>query len=219
MKLKRLYWARAVIAAVFCIAVPLLTASCSSSKIAFPIPGQRESAVKNIYIEYMNLADAYYELEKYDKAVSYYKAAMENKDIYWTAYYKLARCYVYQSKWDTAQTSYETLLKRDPKNNSLKSSLAYIYAMNGNVEKSTAMYEELIESNPDQSEYLENYICVLLGAEKKEEAEASYKDLCEKFPQSKRLEEFEKVFPKPEETKDSENNEEAQTTTDSILSQ
>ena len=199
MKLKRLYWARAVIAAIFCIAVPLLTASCSSSKIAFPIPGQRESAVKNIYIEYMNLADAYYELEKYDKAVSYYKAAMENKDIYWTAYYKLARCYVYQSKWDTAQTSYETLLKRDPKNNSLKSSLAYIYAMNGNVEKSTAMYEELIESNPDQSEYLENYICLLLAQDKKDEAKTQFDILAEKYPASKKIEELSKQFEAPPE--------------------
>ena len=199
MKLKRLYWARAVIAAVFCIAVPLLTASCSSSKIAFPIPGQRESAVKNIYIEYMNLADAYYELEKYDKAVSYYKAAMENKDIYWTAYYKLARCYVYQSKWDLAQTSYESLLKRDTENNSLKSSLAYIYAMNGNVEKSTAMYEELIDSNPDQSEYLENYICLLLAQDKKDEAKTQFDILAEKYPASKKIEELSKQFETPPE--------------------
>ncbi|MBR4180296.1 MAG: tetratricopeptide repeat protein [Treponema sp.] len=147
----------------------------------------------------MNLADAYYELEKYDKAVSYYKAAMENKDIYWTAYYKLARCYVYQSKWDTAQTSYETLLKRDPKNNSLKSSLAYIYAMNGNVEKSTVMYKELIESNPDQSEYLENYICLLLAQDKKDEAKTQFDILAEKYPASKKIEELSKQFEAPPE--------------------
>ena len=198
MKLKRLYWARVVIAAVFCITVSLFAASCSSSKIAVPIPGQKESAVKNIYIEYMNLADAYYELGKYDKAVSYYKAAMENKDIYWTAYYKLARCYVYQSKWDLAQTSYETLLKRDPENNSLKSSLAYIYAMNGNTEKSAQVYQELIAQNPDQSEYLENYICVLLAQGKKEDAKEQFEILNQKHPSSAKITELAKQFEEPE---------------------
>ena len=141
MKLKRLYWARAVLAAVVFAAVACLTISCSSNKIAVPIPGESESVQKNIYIEYMNLADAYMSLEKYDKAETYYKAAMGNKDIYWTAYYKLATCYVYQSKWADAQTVYETLLKRDSENNSVKASLAYIYAMNGRTEKACSAYE------------------------------------------------------------------------------
>ena len=213
MKLKRLYWARVVVKAIFCIALSLFTISCSSNKIAFPIPGQSESANKNIYIEYLNIADIYFELEKYDKAETYYKAAMSNKDIYWTAYYKLARCYVYQSKWADAQSVYEELLKRDSDNSVLKSNMAYIYAMNGNTNQSCELYEQLINDYSEQSEYLENYICVLLAAEKKEEAELSYIKLKELFPESKRIQEFEPQFVKEEETQDIAESEEEPLTT------
>ena len=149
MKLKRLYWAKLCTAVVFFAAVLCLNISCSSNKIAVPIPGQSEAVQKNIYIEYMNIADIYFGLEKYDKAESYYKAAMGNKDIYWTAIYKLAKCYAYESKWADAQTIYETLLKRDEDNNTLKASVAYIYAMTGNTDKACSMYEELIKNNPE----------------------------------------------------------------------
>jgi len=194
MKLKRLFWARGKLAGITALVFSCLIISCSSSKIALPIPGQRETAIKNIYIEYLNLADSYYELGKYDKAVSYYKAAMENKDIYWTAAYKLARCYVYQEKWDLAQTGYEDLLKRDPDNKSLQSSLAYIYAMNGNMEKSISLYKTLIEENPDQSEYLENYICLLLAQGKKEDALEQFEILNREHPSSAKLTELAKQF-------------------------
>ena len=169
MKLKRLFLDKNVQKTVCCIAVffAFFFISCSSNKIAFPIPGENTSAITNIYVEYLNIADIYFGLEKFDKAETYYKAAMGNKDIYWNAYYKLAKCYVYQSKWGDAQTAYETMLKRDPDNNSIKSSIAYIYAMSGNTDKALEMYSDLIDNSPDQVEFLENYICVLLAAEKK----------------------------------------------------
>ena len=202
MKLKRLFLANFIkkTAVVFAAVFVFLFISCSSNKIAFPIPGQSASAITNIYIEYLNIADIYFSLEKFDKAETYYKAAMGNKDIYWNAYYKLAKCYAYQSKWGDAQTAYETLLKRDPDNTSLKSSIAYIYAMNGNTDKAKEMYVALIEQSPDQVELLENYICVLLAAQEKERAQEQYELLKEKFPESKRLEELGKHFVVEEET-------------------
>ena len=161
MKLKKSYWVKFIVAATIAVTVSL-NISCTSNRIAVPIPGQGDAVQKNIYIEYLNIADIYFELEKYSKAETYYKAAMGNKDIYWNAYYKLAKCYAYESKWADAQTVYETLLKRDPQNNSIQASLGYIYAMNGNTEKAGQIYEKLIEENPDQANYLENYILILL---------------------------------------------------------
>ena len=194
-------------AVIFSAAVIFCNISCSSNKLAFPIPGQNNTAITNIYIEYLNIADIYFGLEKFDKAETYYKAAMGNKDIYWNAYYKLAKCYVYQSKWGDAQTAYETILKRDPDNNSIKSSIAYIYSMNGRIDKAIEIYSDLILTSPDQVEYLENYICVLLAAELPEEAEEQYDVLKEKFPESSRLEELGKHFVKVEEKEQSENQE------------
>ena len=193
MKLKRLF-----LDSIFLLSFVMII-SCSSTKFSVPIPGQNEAVITNIYIEYLNIADIYFGLEKFDKAETYYKAAMGNKDIYWSAYYKLAKCYVYQSKWGDAQSTYETILKRDPDNSSIKSSMAYIYAMSGNTQKSIEIYKELIEAEPDQQELLENYICVLLTDENnKEEAQEAYETLKERFPESKKIEEFDKQFPKPE---------------------
>ena len=200
MKLKKSFWVRASFVVVLITTASIFSFSCSSTKMAVPIPGQSDAVITNIYIEYLNIADIYFGLEKFDKAETYYKAAMGNKDIYWSAYYKLAKCYVYQSKWGDAQTAYETMLKRDSNNISLKSSVAYIYAMNGNTEKSIELYSELMEQSPDQSEILENYICVLLAADKKEDAKTQYDLLKQKFPESKRLEELGKHFVEPEQT-------------------
>ena len=194
MKLKRLSWVKRKNAVFICAALLFLNISCSSTKMALPIPGQSQAVISNIYIEYQNIADIYFSLEKFDKAETYYKAAMGNKNIYWTAYYKLAKCYAYQSKWGDAQTAYETMLKRDSENTSLQASLAYIYAMNGNMEKSLELYKALIEKNPESSEVLENYICLLLADQENDEASLQYDILKEKFPESKRLEELGKHF-------------------------
>lgn len=184
MKLKKLFLANAIL---------ILFISCSSNK-ALPIPGQSDIAITNIYAEYLNIADIYFDLEKYDKATTYYKAAMSNQDIYWTAYYKLAKCYAVQSKWEEAEKSYEDILKRDPENNTIKSSIAYIYAMNGNTDKALSVYEKLIQENPDEVSYLENYISILITAEKTDEAKNYYNQLIEKFPENKNNENFTKYF-------------------------
>ena len=197
MKLKKLFSAKSkhcISCIVFSTLFAFSVLSCSSTKLSVPIPGRSDAVITNIYIEYLNIADIYFDLEKFDKAETYYKAAMGNNDIYWKAYYKLAKCYVYQSKWGDAQTAYETMLKRDPDNSSIKSSIAYIYAMNGNTQKALEIYSELVEQVADQTELLENYICVLLAAEKTDEAQVQYDSLKEKFPESKRLEEFSKFF-------------------------
>lgn len=204
MKLKRLFWAKGFLLADALFGI-LCISSCSSTKFSVPIPGRNDAVITNIYAEYLNIADIYFGLEKFDKAETYYKAAMGNNDIYWTAFYKLAKCYVYESKWGDAQASYETILKRDPENNSIKASIAYIYAMNGNPEKASDIYKELIESNPDQMEYLENYICVLLASDQKDQAKESFEQLKEKFPESKRIEEISKQFPTDEDQENLEN--------------
>ena len=210
MKLKRLFWAKSSAAVFICSAVLFLNISCSSNKVAVPIPGQSDAVTSNIYIEYQNIADIYFGLEKFDKAETYYKAAMGNKDIYWNAYYKLAKCYVYQSKWGDAQTAYETMLKRDPENTTIQSSVAYIYAMNGNIDKSLEIYKDLIEKIPESPEVLENYICVLLADEQKDEASIQYDILKEKFPESKRLEELGKQFESAQAPEESETAEQAE---------
>ena len=69
----------------------LIFSACKSSSVL--IPGYVSEQKKSIYVEYFNIAEAYCDLEKYDKAVDYYKKAMLSKNLKWSSYYKLGRCY------------------------------------------------------------------------------------------------------------------------------
>lgn len=162
--------------------------ACVSKPV--PIPGDKKYVIDNIYAEYMNIADVYLSLEKYDKAAQYYKLAMQNSKLYWGAYYKLGKSYVLQNDWKNALPIYKKLLERDPQNCSFKSSLAYIYAVTGKLKTAKQLYFEVIQAEGDNYEYLENYIAVLLLANDTELAKAYFDRLKDKFPDSKNIEKF-----------------------------
>lgn len=179
MKLKRLFWA----------SVLLVTfTSCVSKPI--PVPGDSNKEKENLYNEYMVIADSFFELEKYDKAVTYYKMCMEKKSLYWASYYKLAKAYVHLSNWNEAANMYKVILERDPENSSIKASLAYIYAMQGNIEKALEIYNELMKLQPQNQEFLENYIAIQILSEELVDIEAPMATLIRDFPDSKNIEPF-----------------------------
>ena len=68
MKLKRLFWDKRIAFTTGLLLLVISTISCSSSKFEIPIPGKNDTVISNIYIEYMNIADTYFDLKKYDKA-------------------------------------------------------------------------------------------------------------------------------------------------------
>lgn len=135
--------------------------SCSSKPI--PVPGDTTRVIRNIYIEYMNIAETYLKLKEYKSAAEYYKLAMQNHRLYWACYYKLAMCYVYSSDWANAEPMYKAMLKRDPDNSSLKASMAYIYSMNGQQKKAVKLYLNLLEEQENNEAYLENFLIITLS--------------------------------------------------------
>lgn len=165
--------------------------SCASSA-HLPVPGEREAKRSSIYSEYMAIADAYNDLEKYDKAAEYYSLARKSRKLYWTASYKLGRCYALNKKYADALEIYEALLSRDKENLGLKMSVAYLQAMSGEVSKAEKTYSELWEENPGSADVLVNFISVLFAAENYTEAEAKTALLKEKFPDNKNISGFEK---------------------------
>jgi len=130
------------------------------------VPGQKNIKIKNIYAEYYTLAQTYYQLENYDKAIEYYKLSMRKKEQYWASYYQLAKCYAFISDWDNALSMYKKILERDEENASIKASIAYIYSMQGQYKKAAEIYEELLQEQSDNKDYLENYLAVLISDEK-----------------------------------------------------
>ena len=171
-----------------------LISGCVSKSV--PIPGEKNIHIQNIYIEYSNIADKYFELEDYQNAAKYYKLSMENKNLYWQSYYKLAKCYALLSDWKNALPMFEKLLKRDKDNHSIKASLAYIYAMQGDTKNALDIYKELLEEDSLNEKYLENYLAVLLSSkdsfvENQEEIEKIYEQIETNFPNNTNLKLFE----------------------------
>ena len=167
------------------LAAALLIASCKTGA-HFPIPGESAVVRSSLAAEYMAIADAYAELEKYDKAAPYYKRAMNDESLYWTAIYKLGRMYALSKNWTEAEKIYKKLLERDAQNVSIRMSLAYIQAMSGNLKGAKAAYKTLVEEHPQNETVLVNFIAVLLS---QKDAIALLK---ERFPESASLADYEK---------------------------
>lgn len=158
------------------------------------VPGQKRIQINNLYKEYYNIAETYFSLKNYTKAISYYKICLENKDLYNASYYKLGLSYVMNNDWTNAEKIFTELYKKDFENDAIKSSLAYIYSMSGNLTKAEQFYSEIVKDKPDSSEYLENYIAILIKNEKYQLAEEQFSLLKEKFPNSLKIADIEKKF-------------------------
>lgn len=185
MKLKRLFW----------VSIPLFFLfSCASNNIV--VPGQQSAIQKNLYTEYMRIADEYFNLKKYDKAIEYYKECLNFPEYYNSASYKLAKTYVMQKNYKEAISIYEKLLKSDEKNQSLIESIAYCYAMNGNHKKAEELYLSLINDYGNQSSYYENLIIIYIQDKKIEQSEELLSKLKEKFPDCSNIQKLESEFNK-----------------------
>ena len=173
------------------VAAALLIVSCKTGA-HFPIPGEGAVTRSSLAAEYMAIADAYAELEKYDKAAPYYKRAMQDESLYWTAIYKLGRMYALSKNWPEAEKIYKRLLERDAQNVSVRMSLAYIQAMSGDLAGAKAAYKTLVDENPQNETVLVNFIAVLLSQKDTAGAEESIALLKERFPESASLADYEK---------------------------
>ncbi len=156
------------------------------------VPGQKKIQINNLYAEYYNIADSYYSLKNYSKAITYYTLCLENKDLYNASYYKLGLSYAMNKDWNNAQKVFSDIYKKDPQNDSIKSSLAYVYSMNGETKKAEELYFEITQSQTESCEYQENYIAILIQNEKYDLAEKQFSLLKEKFPNSTKITDIEK---------------------------
>ena len=149
------------------------------------VPGQNRIILQNLSIEYYNVAEAYFNLKNYSKAIEYYKLAMRDENLYAQAYYKLGRSYALGSDWTNAMKVFEELKSRDPENSEIEASIAYINVMSGNIDAAAVQYRDLIEKYPNEQTFLENYLALLLDTGRGELAEKQYVLLKERFPDSK----------------------------------
>jgi len=165
------------------------------------VPGEDKRILQNLAREYYDIAAAYADLKKYDKALEYYKLAGRNKELQTPTAYQIARMNALSSKWAEAEKSYRSLLKGDPKNADLNASLAYVLAQNGQLEEAENLYRTLAADNPYNEKFLENYIRMLAAAKKDEDARSALARFTERFPTSDAVDALTRLVPPPVEEK------------------
>ena len=178
--------------AVFTVFILILSlCSCKTlNSFDLYVPNEANIHRKNIASEYYQIAEAYADLKKYDKAIIYYKRAMRDSGFKKASYYKLGRMNVLSNNFDEAEKIFKNLLKTDSENQTLKMSLAYCYGKNRKITKALKIYSDLLVQNSDSSDIMVNYIYLLIADDNLEEAQSQLLILKQKFPDLKQAEDL-----------------------------
>jgi tetratricopeptide (TPR) repeat protein len=120
---------------------------------------------KDLAQEYYNLANAYFELEEFDKASEYYRRALQYDPSLVQGSYNLARLYIQDGRYDDAVGLLESLLERDTENLMVRETLGYALYRAGRTEAAVAVFEDLAERSPLNVRVLYNLGLVRYEAE------------------------------------------------------
>lgn len=162
----------------------LLVASFALSSCAFT----GNSVVKQeLAAEYMELADAYVAVRKYDKAAAFYERAGAHKAYYNATRYKLARMYALSGKWVDAAEILEPLYILDPDNLLVSNSYSYALVSLGELEKALPIYERNYTGNSDNPVQARNYAEILFLAKRWDDCTAHIAKMREQFGDAEEL--------------------------------
>ena len=171
---------RITLLASLSLACLLLFYSCSSTDNVFAdlFSGSAQVSSETLASEYYDIANAYYELKKYDKAIEYYEKTQDllpEENL--TITYNLARIYAIQNKWENAERYYSQIFDRDQNNTTIGMAYAYVLAKQGKVMEASALYRGFYERNPADKKLLANFILALLELDEDYEASQLFEEL------------------------------------------
>ncbi len=166
------------------IAVALIGTFCSCAVLRGGITRQ------TIASEYYAIAEAYSDLEKYDKAIPYYKEAAKEKEYRNAARYGLGRMYGLTGEWETARDIFESLLKKDPNNELLETAYSFSLVSSGKADEAVPLYRTIMELHPDDPVLARNFAEVQILAGEYDAALATIAEAREKFSDSDVMKEF-----------------------------
>lgn len=120
--------------------------------------------------EYLELADAYADVERYDKAALFYERAARHENYYNVTRYKLARVYALSGKWQEAVMMLEPLHVQDPENLLISNAYAFALVSSGENEKALPVYEKNYAENVQDPVQARNYTEMLYLAARYQDA-------------------------------------------------
>lgn len=104
--------------------------------------------VNNIVV-HTNLASAYIQADKPDKALPHYKTILKARPSWYKSYVMLGHCYLKMDKVDEAIQHLEKALELNPKSESALKELGRCYLKKNNATKAAELFEKALEIKPD----------------------------------------------------------------------
>lgn len=136
---------------------------------------------------YLNLANSYYSMGQYDKALESYREAMKLNPQNATIYINLGNCYIRAKKYDDAELYLKYALKyakSDEEKTKANVNLSYIYNVKGNYDKALRCANEAIKLDKNNERWFFNYLEICLRADKKEQAITAYERYISNYDES-----------------------------------
>ena len=106
--------------------------------------------------EYYNLGNAYFEIGKFQKAISYYRKAFGYDNTLKSSSYNLALAYIKTGELQKAIDILKNLLEEDPENLKVLEALSYAYHLNGDDESSITVLDQILRLSPENTDALNN---------------------------------------------------------------
>ncbi len=145
---------------------------------------------QTIASEYYAIAEAYSDLEKYDRAIPYYEEAAKVKNYRNAARYGLGRMYGLTGDWEKARDIFESLLKKDPKNEMLETAYSFSLVSSGKADEALPLYRAVMELHPDDPVLARNFAELQILAGEYDAALETIVAAREKFADSDVMKEF-----------------------------
>jgi tetratricopeptide (TPR) repeat protein len=102
---------------------------------------------RELAAEYFNLGNAYFELKKYDRAITLYEKSLRYDPSFSEGSYNLARVYMSQEKYEDGLGILENLISREGENLLLLQTYAYALGKAGRSSEAIAFYREILSKS------------------------------------------------------------------------
>lgn len=133
---------------------------------------------------YFEIAQAYTEVSKYDKAAEFYLKAAKDPVHKNAAEFNLARVYGLQGSWGKAKPILERQYKEAPGNVVIAKAYSYSLAATGDEARACEMYKKLYDEDSENPEAALNYARILVLSKRYDEALSFIADLKTRFTES-----------------------------------
>ena len=133
---------------------------------------------------YFEIAQAYTEISKYDKAAEFYLKAAKDPAHKNAAEYNLARVYGLQGDWGKAKNIFERQYKEAPGNVLIAKAYAYSLAATGDEARACEMYKKLYDEDSENPEAVLNYARILILSKRYDQALSFIEGMKTRFTES-----------------------------------